>query len=118
MNSEPRTFLHDTKKHISLIGFSLSVWVIFCLVEIGVRFIRYATFPWYKGSLIFSVYIGFLLAYGLIGILAGIAGICILRTLSKMSFFKQVAEKSFFLSACQTFTWFKTNKKGSATKNV
>lgn len=91
------------EEKIKLLGICFSGWVIFCLVEIAFRFIGYATFPWYKGTLVLPIYLLLLFIYGVIGILAGVIINHVLQILSKWSFLKKLKTECLYMSACQTF---------------
>lgn len=93
-------YLNEDKS--KLIGIYFNGWVIFCLVEITFRFIKYVTFPWYKVPLTLSIYLLLLFIYGIIGIIAGLIINYIFQKLSKWSSLKMVKTKYFNMVTCQT----------------
>lgn len=97
------SMLYLKKEEFKLIGICLSGWVIFCLVEITFRFIRYATFPWYKPTITISIYVVLLFIYGIIGILAGLIINYVFQNLSKWFFSKSFKTKYFYMATCQAF---------------
>ncbi len=90
------------KEAFTLARFYMLGWVIFCLVEITFRFIKYATFPWYRGTLIAPFYLLLLLIYGMLGMGGGLLIGSVLRTLSKGSVRGRWRIHYFYLSSCQT----------------